>query len=396
MHIEKRVNHLPVLTWNRLDFNEAVFSADVDFDGKQYIKETALPEGITQTAELSREAFAAWCRAHGCVARQEAVVAGKFPMYAQETFQTGMGAETDELLAEAGAKIRLYEVAEGVKLAQPLRFESIYPQGAATVDAVLLHAKKGSEVTLIQYFTTDANGDAEQGFVGTSTRVYLEEGAKVHLVKVQMLPKGFVFFDDMGAKTEKNAELTYTQLELGAAKAYLGACVDQTGEQSVLRADLGYVGMPGSFLDFNYVDTFRGKKTQGVMRFNGVLFENAQKVSRETLDFRQYCTDADGDEEEDILVLGDDIVNKANPMILGEEEKVSGRHAVTIGKLSPEMLFYMQSRGMDEMTAQELMVRARIQEVANRIPDEEIRRAAGFYVDRIFCDRENCHGMCRI
>ena len=153
--------------------------------------------------------------------------------------------------------------------------------------------------------------------------------------------------------------------------------------------------MPGSFLDYNYVDTFRGKKTQGVMRFHGVLFEKAQKVSRETLDFRQYCTDAEGDEEEDILVLGDDIVNKANPMILGEEEKVSGRHAVSIGKLSPEMLFYMQSRGIDEAKAQELMVRARIMEVASRIPDDEIYRQAGYYVDRAYCNRTDCNGLCK-
>lgn len=385
----RRVNHLPVLTWNKLDFNEAKMPAGVTFDREDHRTEVQLPQGIRKAGELDRAAFLEWSSAHGCVNVPEAIVAGKFPMYAQEQFQTGMGAEIDDMLDEAGVNTQLYEV-EGVH-DEPVKFEYVYPDKTASADAVLIHVKKGASLTLIQYFT----GKEGSGFVGSSTRVYLEEGAKMHLVKVQMLAKDFVFFDDLGVKQQKGAQFTYTQLELGAGKAYLGACFDQIGDDSVLRADLGYIAMPNSLLDYNYVDTFRGKKSQGVMRFHGVMFENSEKVSRETLDFRQYCTDAEGDEEEDILVLGDDIINKANPMILGEEEKVSGRHAVTIGKLSPEMLFYMQSRGIDEATAQELMVRARVMEVAARIPDEEIYRQAGYYVDRAYCNRTDCNGLCK-
>ncbi len=390
MEIRKKVNHLPVLTWNKLDFNEATLSADVTFAQKEYRKETELPEGMRLAGTLDRAAFVKWSKEHGCEAVPEAIVAGKFPMYAPDQFQTGMGAEIDDLLDDAGVKTLLYEV-DG-RIEKPVKFIYDYYEDAAAMESVLIHVKAGAEVTLIQYFD---GLEGTKGFVGSSTRVYLEKGAKMHLIKAQMLPKDFIFFDDLGVKQQAEAEFTFTQLELGARKAYLGACFDQIGEASVLRADLGYIGMPESFLDYNYVDTFRGKKSVGVMRFHGVLFDHAEKVSRETLDFRQYCTDAEGDEEEDILVLGDDIINKANPMILGEEEKVSGRHAVTIGKLSPEMLFYMQSRGIDEAKAQELMVRARIMEVAARIPDEEIYRQAGYYVDRAYCNRTDCNGLCK-
>ncbi|MCR5128320.1 MAG: SufD family Fe-S cluster assembly protein [Lachnospiraceae bacterium] len=390
MESKRIVNHLPVLTWNKLDFNEAKMPVDAAFGQKSYRQEVQLPQGMKFAGELDRAAFADWSRAHGCENVPEAIVAGKFPMYAPEQFQTGMGAEIDELMDEAGVKTQLYEV-EG-KIEAPVKFTYDHFEDSAALESVLIHVKAGGELTLIQYFD---GKEGTKGFVGSSTRVYLEEGARMHLIKVQMLPKAYVFFDDLGVKQQKDADFTFTQLELGAQKAYLGACFDQIGEASVLRADLGYIAMPESFLDYNYVDTFRGKKSVGVMRFHGVLFDHAQKVSRETLDFRQYCTDAEGDEEEDILVLGDDIVNKANPMILGEEEKVSGRHAVTIGKLSPEMLFYMQSRGIDEAKAQELMVRARIMEVAARIPDEEIYRQAGYYVDRAYCNRTDCNGLCK-
>ena len=57
MEIRKKVNHLPVLTWNKLDFNEATLSADVTFAQKEYRKETELPEGMRLAGTLDRAAF---------------------------------------------------------------------------------------------------------------------------------------------------------------------------------------------------------------------------------------------------------------------------------------------------------------------------------------------------
>ena len=101
---------------------------------------------------------------------------------------------------------------------------------------------------------------------------------------------------------------------------------------------------------------------------------------------------ADGDEEENILMLGRNVVNKAIPLILGEEEKVNGRHAASAGKISDEMLFYMETRGIDERAAREMMIRSNISRVTRLIPNGEIRAAADSYVDRIF---SNCSGDCK-
>ena len=199
----RRVNHLPVLTWNKLDFNEAKMPAGVTFDRKDHRTEVQLPQGMRKAGELDRAAFLEWSSAHGCANVPEAIVAGKFPMYAQEQFQTGMGAEIDDMLDEAGVKTQLYEV-EGVH-DEPVKFEYVYPDKTASADAVLIHVKKGASLTLIQYFT----GKEGSGFVGSSTRVYLEEGAKMQLVKVQMLAKDFVFFDDLGVKQQAEAEFTF-------------------------------------------------------------------------------------------------------------------------------------------------------------------------------------------
>ncbi|MBQ9866554.1 MAG: SufD family Fe-S cluster assembly protein [Lachnospiraceae bacterium] len=385
---EIRVNPLSVLTWNQLDLNHAKMDVSDGLKAESGVRDNNLPDGVAFKGMLDPAGYEEWLKANNIEYVKEAVVAGKYPMPTEQAFPTGMGAETDKLFRDKNVPAVLYEVSKSIE--RPLRFDYFYSDGDAILENMIVHVRRGCEFTLI----LNICGENGIGSVGHSLKLLLEEDAKCTLIRLQMLPAGFTYFEDAGARLKDRAELKYISLQLGSLKTYLGACFDQWGYESKLWAGLGYIGIKDSFLDYNYVDTFRGKKSVGVMRFNGVLMDNATKVSRETLDFRQYCTGADGDEEEDLLVLGEDAVNKANPMILGEEEDVSGRHAVSVGRLSQDMLFYMQSRGIDEIKAQELMVRSRIMHLASQIPDDELKKAVERYLDRLYCDRENCAAPC--
>ena len=296
----------------------------------------------------------------------------------------------DELIKETAVPVRLIEAPAGKKFEKPVYLHYTYPNGSEDVDITFIHMEKGSNLTLIQYLDSDSiNGS---GFAGTQTKVVLEDDAVLHLIKVQCLPLDFVYFNDMGSFMKERAHFQYTELVLGGKNNYLGCAVDQTGRESDFKADLGFIVSNGNLLDLNYNDIFRGSKSKGVMRFNGVMIEGSKKASRETLDFRKGCIDADGDEEENILMLGPNIENRTIPLILGEEEKVNGRHAATAGKLSEDMLFYMETRGIDERQAREMMIRSNISKVTRLIPNEEIAMAADARIDRIFAA---CDGDCR-
>ena len=76
---------------------------------------------------------------------------------------------------------------------------------------------------------------------------------------------------------------------------------------------------------------------------------------------------------ETTLLLSPAAVVKAAPIILCGEEDISAEHGSTIGKLSNDMLFYMNSRGIDQKTAEDLLTRAKITAAASAIEDECIR-----------------------
>ena len=75
---------------------------------------------------------------------------------------------------------------------------------------------------------------------------------------------------------------------------------------------------------------------------------------------RKGCSASKGNEIETTLLLSPKAIVKAAPIILCGEEDISAEHGSTIGKLSNEMLFYMNSRGIDQKTAEDLLTRAKI------------------------------------
>ena len=391
MKMNAKVNNLPVLTMNSLKLNHAPLDINVEFTDNKALKNVDLPDGISVEKGISPEKLAGRLDELGTDNPKEKIIAGKYPIYNEQKFATGMGANIDKLMELTKTGASVYTVESSYISDKPVVLHYEFGAGDNVLDNTLIYAKEGSESTFIMYYTSGnltadkINSDnSNKGFVGNQTRVYLEKNAKVHLIKVQMLDKGFLFFDDIGGYSLADSSLELTKLNLGAGNVYDGLNEAQIGYRSDFRVNYGYIGLPDTVCDINYNDVFWGKKTTGVMRFSEALIGNAKKTFRGTVDFRQGCNQAVGDEQEDVLLFGEDIVNKTIPLILGEEEDVEGRHAATIGKLSDDMLFYMQTRGIDQKKAEELMVKASVNTISSRIPSRAIRDAIETYISEVF------------
>ena len=74
------------------------------------------------------------------------------------------------------------------------------------------------------------------------------------------------------------------------------------------------------------------------------------------------------------------VVNKILPVILCDEEDVEGNHGATMGRLNEDLLFYIKSRGIPQEEVYELMSRARIEEIAQKIEDVQARNTVLEYI----------------
>ena len=297
----------------------------------------------------------------------------------RQAVPTGMGLRIDALMEQADIKADVYTVEAGAKPEKPLQIRFSPGNGSASLVRQVFLVKRDADVTiLVDYYTHRTF----QGSFGIQSYILAEEGARVRLVRIQMLGGGFTHFDDLGAVLHEESRLELVRLEFGTNASYGGLACNLLGDQASFSAEVGYLARRKQTYDYNYVVTHRGKRTESNMHFHGVLLDSALKMLRGTIDFRAGASGADGEENEDALLLSERAVNRTIPVILCQEEDINGHHGATIGQLSDDMLFYMQSRGFSEEEAKKLMIRAKIMRVANLLPEGDLKS----HVNAYLCD----------
>lgn len=227
------------------------------------------------------------------------------------------------------------------------------------------------------------NEKNSSGLSSIQIKIYAEENAKVHLSMAQILEKSEISFWDIGGELKENASVELIKLEAGSKKAYTGTLINLSGTKSSFDAQIGYYGKDKQKLDMNYVARHTGKKTVSNMETNGVLEDGAFKLFRGSIDFKPGCSGAKGDEKEEVLLLGDDVVNQTIPLILCSEEDVEGNHGASIGNLDEKTMFYLKSRGFSEKAAQNMVARARIDSICEKISDGYVREKVAEKLDTI-------------
>ena len=256
----------------------------------------------------------------------------------QEVFShihTGMGPDMDRLGKMAGSQaimIKSSPKSEGGS--EPVRLHFSCEDNKKSFQKVEILAKEGEEVNVLMDYTSPEK--TSSGLAAIQTKFHIEKGAKVRLVQVQLLGNEYTLLNDIGAQCEDGAQFEVLQLFLGSS--------------SEMNAD-------------------------------GILDDQAFKLFRGTIDFKNGSSGSKGDEKEDVLLMGDNVVNQTIPLILCAEEDVEGNHGASIGQLDEEMLFYLSSRGMSAESASKMIARARMDAVCQKIGDEQLEKLVQDYLE---------------
>ena len=351
------VNQFPSLTWNHLNINKG--HLEVTARSEACFSSVPLPEGITFERKGLSE------------------LAGEFTI-----IHTGMGERFDSQFEEAlnasRAQVNLYTVEEGKQTADAVHLSQ---ENAEGISDTVIFARKGSTSRFIFEF---AGETADGGLVGCRLRIVVCEGARISIALVNLLDGKTVHFDSVGACLHDGASFEMTELQLGGLQSYSGSSYELAGESASFTGRLAYLVDRNRSLDVNYIARQTGRKTQSSMNVNGVISDKGTKTWRGTIDFVQGAVDAKGDEQEDVLLVSPTVVNKSLPVILCGEEDVDGRHGSSIGRLGADMLFYMQSRGIDALSAKKILVQSKIASVSKFIPDEAVRNRIHRHLEGAF------------
>ena len=217
-------------------------------------------------------------------------------------------------------------------------------------------------------------------------QVKVEKGGFLKLTTVQLLPVDAQGASSVQVELADTAELEAVAVEAGSAKSLAKMEVNLVGNESKANVYVLYFGHGASQLDMNYVLVQQGRNTEANLHVYGALLGEANKIFRGTLDFRHGSKGSKGYEKEEVVVLSSKVRNRSVPLMLSAEDAVEGHHAVSIGKIDENKLFYLMSRGLDMQEARRLVVEAAFNPVLDRIEDKDLYQELDEYIKEGLAD----------
>ena len=304
-----------------------------------------------------------------------------------ERIECGMGQEVTDYVESQAFKSDFYSVPARTKREEPIVVAVSAAQNQCANTGVIV--REGAEATVVVAAfagnTDDSGNAAASGDASASdalptsaalTRIVVEAGAKLHLIEMLGVNEGQQHLESVGLEVHQDAAVDVKQYALGGSTIGLGLTANLVGARARLDLNNRYHATHEETLDINHLVRMHGTSTRAQLTESGVLNEAAKKTLRATIDLVRGAKDAQGNEIETVMILGDDVVNKTMPVILCDEDDVAGNHGATIGSVSPEQFDYLAARGLSRQAAEQLFVRALFEDAIINAPEEISHRVA--------------------
>lgn len=279
----------------------------------------------------------------------------------------GISKATETHNAKNANVYREWAIADGAK--ETLHF-LVSEENPSLQDRLLLHVPCGHCATLI------LDVESEGNVLGTRNSVLdidVEEDGELQLVLLNRLNSHCLSNQSVRFTVADGGILRIAHVEMGGARTNYNLNGDLLGVEAKMEEYVAYLTQGEEKLDLFYHVRFHGLYTEGIIRADGALFDQAYKSFRGTLDFLEGARGAVGDEEEVTVLMSDEAHSVAVPILLCHEDAVQGNHATSAGRVKEDLLFYLMSRGLTRSEAEGMIVESRMAETLDRVPDADLR-----------------------
>ena len=216
--------------------------------------------------------------------------------------------------------------------------------------------------------------DSVKNTANIAVEVIALEGAQVKFSAIDRLGSNLTTFISRRGRLNKNAQIDWNLGVMNEGNVVADFDSDLVGE--------------GSHAELKAVAISSGKQIQGIdtrvtnyaPHSIGHILQHGVILEAGTLTFNgighiiRGAKGADAQQESRVLMLSDKARSDANPILLIDENDVTAGHAASIGQVDPEDMYYLMSRGLDQDTAERLVVRGFLGAVIGEIPVKAVRQ----------------------
>ncbi|WP_319414585.1 Fe-S cluster assembly protein SufB [uncultured Cohaesibacter sp.] len=268
-------------------------------------------------------------------------------------------------------------VPEGVRCPMELStYFRINEQNTGQFERTLIIADKGSYVSYLEGCTAPQR-DENQLHAAVVELIALED-AEIKYSTVQNWYPGdsegkggiYNFVTKRGDCREKNAKISWTQVETGSAITWkYPSCIlrgeNSTGEFYSIAISNGY-----QQIDSGTKMIHLGKNTSSRIISKGISAGRSNNTYRGLVSAHKKASGARNFTQCDSLLIGDQCGAHTVPYVESKNASAIFEHEATTSKISDDQMFYCQARGIGEEEAVALIVNGFVKDVIQQLPME--------------------------
>ena len=253
----------------------------------------------------------------------------------------------------------LLYVPKGVRVDQPLHSVLWAPGvGIANFSHILIWIEDQATVTYIhEAFSPSEDGQALHAGI---TEIHVGKSASLQFVDLQSFGDNMWNFVHKRAKVNRDGKLEWIIVAVGSHLTKDFSEINLVGVGSEGRMSGFYFTDNNQHFDYDTQQNHMAPHTSSDLLFKGALTGNSRSVWQGMIYVAPDAQKTDGYQANRNLMLSDNARADSIPGLEILADDVRCTHGATMGKIDPEELFYLSSRGIPEDQSQRLIVEVHV------------------------------------
>jgi len=218
-------------------------------------------------------------------------------------------------------------------------------------------------------------GDATSFFQNESVFITLGDNAQLNHVRIQSNSEFTQNISNLNVNQAADSQYEFFQLVDGSKLGRSDICVQLDGENAQCNINSLTLSKNNQHIDNNIIVNHNSAQTHSSQFVKSILFDTSTGVFNGRTVVHENAQKITAQQTNKNILLSKKAKMNANPQLEIYADDVKCSHGSTTGQIDEDALFYLQSRGINKQDAMELMVAGFANEVLDKIPHPEIKKA---------------------
>jgi Fe-S cluster assembly protein SufD len=259
------------------------------------------------------------------------------------------------------------------ELAEPLHliWLTTTRQTAFTVNQrLLVHCGVNSRASLIEHFDCAGNGNA---FTNGITELLLEDGATLHHHRLHLEDAGAMHIGGVHARLARDSTLQSFHLALGSELKRIDVVINHDGPGAHCSLNGVYLLRNQEHVDYHTCIEHASPHCTTDEVFRGIIGDSASAVFNGRIHIHPDAQKTRAELSNRNLLTSAQAEINTKPELEIYADDVQCAHGATVAQLDPEMMHYLQTRGVSRDEAEIMLSYGFINEVIDSIALEPLR-----------------------